>query len=60
MSKHRSINVLTKPYLYDIGIKLSNLVNKPLNVGFLKTEVANLLFSLQVFTSKMSFFQLQK
>ena len=46
--KHRNINVFTKPCLYDIGIKLSKLVNTPLKVGFLNTEVANLLFSLQI------------
>ena len=43
---------LTKPCLYDTGIKRSKLVNTPLKVGFLKTEVVNLLFSLQIVTSK--------
>ena len=28
--KHRDVNVLTKPCLYNIGIKLSKLVNIPL------------------------------
>ena len=50
--KHRNINVLPKPCLHDIGIKLSKLVNKPLKVNFLKTEVLNLLFFLQILTSK--------
>ena len=35
-----------------MGIKLSKLVKKPLKVGFLKTEVVNLLISLQIVTSK--------
>ena len=35
-----------------MGIKLSKLVKKLLKVGFLKTEVVNLLFSLQIVTSK--------
>ena len=43
---------MTKPYLYDIDIKLSKLVNAPLKVGFLQIEVVNLLFSLQILTSK--------
>ena len=50
--KHRNINVLTKPCLYDIGMKLSKLVNTPLKASFLKTEVINLLFSLQIVKSK--------
>ena len=50
--KHQNINVLTKPYLYDIDIKLSKLVNAPLKVDFLQIEVVNLLFSLQILTSK--------
>ena len=50
--KNRNINVFTKPCLYDLGIKLSKLVNTPLKVGFLNTEVVNLLFSLQILTSK--------
>ena len=45
--KHQDINILTKPCLYDIGIKLSKLVNAPLKIGFLKTEVVKLLSSLQ-------------
>ena len=45
------MNVLTKPCFYDIGIKLSKLVKKPLMVGFLKTDV-NLLFFLQILMSK--------
>ena len=43
---------MTKPCLSDIGIKLSKLVKKPLKVSFLKTEIVNLLFSLQILTSK--------
>ena len=38
--------------MYDTGIKRSKLVNAPLKVGFLKTEVVNLLFPLQIVTSK--------
>ena len=45
--KYQDINILTKPCLYDIGIKLSKLVNAPLKIGFLKTEVVKLLFSPQ-------------
>ena len=45
--KHQDINILAKPCLYDIGIKLSKLVNASLKIGFLKTEVVKLLFSLQ-------------
>ena len=59
--KHQ--NVLTKPCLYDVGMKLSKLVNTPLKVGFLKIEVVNLLFSLQILTPKnykLLFFQLQE
>ena len=50
--KHRNINVLTKPCLCDMGIKLSKLVNALLKVGFLKADVINLLFSLQILTTK--------
>ena len=32
--------------MYDIGIKLSKLVNTPLKAGFLKTEALNSLVSL--------------
>ena len=50
--KHQIINILTKPRLYDICIKLSKLVNTPRKVAFLKTEVVTLLIYLQVLTSE--------
>ena len=53
--KHGNSNVLSKPCLYNIRIKRSKLVNAPLKVGFLNTEAVNLLFSLQIVTSKMGF-----
>ena len=34
------------------GIKLSKLANIPLKVGFLKTELVNALFSIQILTSQ--------
>ena len=37
---------------YDIGIKLSKLVNSPPKAGFLKTVFVNVLFSLQILTFK--------
>ena len=47
--------------MYDIGIKLSKLVNTPLKVGFPKIEVVNLLCSLQIIKMRSyCFFQLQK
>ena len=50
--KHRNIKVLTRPCLYEPGIKLSKWVNTPLNIGFVWIEVVNLSFSLQILTSK--------
>ena len=43
--KHQNMNVLNKPCLYDMDIKLSKLVNMPLKVGFLKTELVIFFFS---------------
>ena len=57
------MNVLTKSCYYDISIKLSILINTSLKVGFLITEVVNLLFSLQIWTSeneKLLFFSTSK
>ena len=51
MLKYRNVNVLTEPCLYNVGIKLLKLVNAPLKVGVLKTEVVNLI-SLQILRSK--------
>ena len=44
--------LMYKPCLYDICIKQSKLVNTRLKVDFLKTDVVNLLFSLQILTSR--------
>ena len=44
--------VCTKPNLYSSGIKLMKLVYTPLKVSFLKTLVANLPFSQNIFTSR--------
>ena len=50
--KNRYINVLIKPCLNNIGIKLLKLVIATLKVDFLKIVVVNFLFSLQILTSK--------
>ena len=47
------MNALTKPCLYDLGIKLLKLVNTPLKIRFLKTKMVNLQFFLQILTSKI-------
>ena len=43
--KQRNNKVLTRPNLYDKGMTIEKLLNRQLNVGFLKIEVVNLLYS---------------
>ena len=45
-------NVKTKVYFYELVIKLSKLVNTPLNVSLRETEVVNLLLSLTILMSR--------
>ena len=61
--KYQDINILTKPWLYDIGIKLSKLVNAPLKMVFWKQRLWNYCFLYNFKRLKMisyCFFQLQK
>ena len=42
-TKITKFSVFMKPFFYEIGMKLSKLVNKPVNVGFQWTDVQKIL-----------------